>query len=239
MIPLKPNDPNVLMLERVARHFGEDLCKRMVFVGGAAAGLLITDLAVPSIRRTDDVDVVTNAKALDDYHRLGAHLRTLGFVDDLRPEAPICRWIVDGITVDVMPTKEEILGFTNRWYVMSVATAQTHELPSGIKIKVIRAPEFLATKLEAFYGRGKSDFLFSHDMGDIVSVIDGRDSLVSECQNSERSLREYLALQFQGLLKITAFVDSLPGHLPPDPASQERLFQLIEKIHSISEITAA
>lgn len=49
------NDPNVVMLEQVARSLGPELCRQFVFVGGAAAGLLITDVAMPTIRRTDDV----------------------------------------------------------------------------------------------------------------------------------------------------------------------------------------
>jgi len=65
-----PNDPNVAMLERVARSLGPELCSQLVFVGGAAAGLLITDLAMPPIRRTDNVDIVTNAEALVDCGRL-------------------------------------------------------------------------------------------------------------------------------------------------------------------------
>lgn len=233
---IKPNDPNLAMLDRVAQRLGSALCESMVFVGGAAAGLLITDLALPAIRRTDDVDVVTPARALDEFHRLEENLRQRGFAPDMRPEAPVCRWRIDDMTVDVMPSREEILGFANRWYVMSVATAQWFELPSGLRIKVIRAPEFIATKLEAFWGRGNGDWLFSHDLGDIISVIDGRDSLLAECQDSQRPLREYLALQFQTLLKTSAFLDALPGHLPPDLASQDRLPQLLQIIQQLSQL---
>ena len=81
-----PNDPNVAMLERVALCLGPELCSQLVFVGGAAAGLLITDLAMPAIRRTDDVDIVTNAEALADYYRFEDQLRGLGFVQDQSPE---------------------------------------------------------------------------------------------------------------------------------------------------------
>lgn len=237
MTRFNPNDPNIAMLDRVAQRLGK-LREDVVFVGGAAAGLLITDMAMPSIRRTDDVDVIAPMQALEEYHRLEELLRRLGFAPDLRPEAPVCRWIVEDITVDVMPTREEVLGFANQWYLLAVATAQMLTLPSGLKIKVVRAPEFLATKLEAFYGRGQGDFLFSHDMGDIISVIDGRESVVPECRDSERRLRAYLALQFQSLLKSPAFTSSLPGHLPPDPASQERLGQLLDKIGQLARLPA-
>lgn len=137
-----------------------------------------------------------------------------------------------------MPSQEEILGFANRWYRMGVATAQTLTLPSGVPIRVLRAPEFIATKLEAFYGRGGGDYLFSHDMGDIISVIDGRASLLHECHVSLAPLREYLTAQFQHLLTDRSFVDALPGHLPPDGASQARLPDLMRKIQNIAELRA-
>jgi predicted nucleotidyltransferase len=230
------NDPNVVMLEQVARSLGPELCRQFVFVGGAAAGLLITDVAMPTIRRTDDVDIVTSAQDLTDYYRFEDQLRGLGFVQDQSPDAPVCRWRVDGVVIDLLPTQEEILGFTNQWYRMGVATAQTLMLPSGLPIRVLRAPEFIATKLEAFYGRGGGDYLFSHDMGDIISVIDGRASLLNECYESLAPLRAYLAAQFQHLLTYRSFVDALSGHLPPDGASQARLPDLLIKIQRISEL---
>jgi hypothetical protein len=113
---LNPNDPNVVMLELVARRLGAQLCAEFAFVGGAVAGLLITDPANPPIRATEDVDVVAEVLALADYHVVEARLRERGFVQDMRPGAPICRWQVEGVTVDVMPTDERILGFANRWY---------------------------------------------------------------------------------------------------------------------------
>lgn len=231
-----PNDPNVVMLEQVARSLGPELCSQFVFVGGAAAGLLITDVAMPAIRRTDDVDIVTTAQDLADYDRFEDQLRSLGFAQDQSPDAPVCRWRVDGVALDLLPTQEEILGFANRWYRMGVATAQTLTLPSGVPIRVLRAPEFIATKLEAFYGRSGGDFLFSHDMGDIISVIEGRASLLNECHESLAPLRAYLAVQFQHLLTHRSFVDALPGHLPPDGASQARLPDLLIKIQHISEL---
>ena len=42
---MNPNDPNVLLLETVARHLDNDLLREVVFIGGAVAGLLITDSA--------------------------------------------------------------------------------------------------------------------------------------------------------------------------------------------------
>lgn len=232
-----PNDPNVVMLKLVAQRLGADLCKRFAFVGGAVVGLLITDPANPPIRSTQDVDIVADVLALSGYHRIEQALRARGFTQDLRADAPICRWQVEGITVDVMPTLEELLGFANRWYPLCVATAQALELPDGVTIRVIQAPVFIGTKLEAFHGRGRADYLFSHDLGDIISVVDGREGLLDECEQMPKELRSYLAGQFSALLADRRFLDALPGHLPGDAMGQSRLPDLAAKIQQLANLS--
>ena len=49
---MNPNDPNVALLERAAEHLGDALLGQLVFVGGAVAGVLRTDPAMPDIRPT-------------------------------------------------------------------------------------------------------------------------------------------------------------------------------------------
>ncbi|MGB5062715.1 MAG: hypothetical protein WBQ37_03000 [Candidatus Competibacter sp.] len=234
---MNANDPNVALLEIVAEHLGDDLREQLVFVGGAVAGLLITDPAMPAIRPTEDVDLICEALMLADYHRVEKVLRARGFVQDMRPNAPICRWRVGAIVVDVMPTLEEILGFANRWYPLALQTAVAVALPSGRLIRLIAAPVFLATKLEAFDGRGQGDFLFSHDLGDLLAVVDGRDALLEECRASPSELRGYLVERFRGLLAQPAFIDALPGHLPGDAASQERLPELQAKLREMAGLS--
>ena len=112
---MNPNDPNVAMMELVAERLGNELRERLVFIGGAVAGLLITDPGQPAIRPTEDVDLIVHATVRADYQRLEEGLRQQGFVNDLSKDAPICRWRIGGVTVDVMPTLEEILGLTNCW----------------------------------------------------------------------------------------------------------------------------
>lgn len=231
---MNPNDPNVRMLDVVAARLGEDLCRELVFVGGAVAGLLISDPAQPAIRPTEDVDLLAQVLARSDYYALEQQLRARGFEQDMRPQAPICRWLVDGVIVDVMPTIPEILGFANRWYPLAMQTAWTAQLPSGRNVQLISAPVFVATKLEAFAGRGQGDYLFSHDLGDLISVIDGRESLIDELRASEPELLAAMAAEFGRLLDSRAFHDSLPGHLPGDAASQARLPDLVGKLERIA-----
>jgi predicted nucleotidyltransferase len=230
------NDINVQLIELVAQRLGAELCEQFVFVGGAVAGLLITDPAMPAIRPTQDVDIVAQIVALPDYHRLEKTLRAKGFAQDMRKQAPICRWLIDDLMVDIMPSEKNVLGFANRWYPLAVQHPIWMQLSTNDIIRVISAPFFIGTKLEAFAGRGQGDYLFSHDMGDIISIVDGRESLVSECRSAPLELQMYLSGQFDELMKTEAFTDALPGHLPSDAASQQRLPELKGKLKALAEL---
>lgn len=53
----RERNPNLEILELAVAQLGP-LVDDMVFVGGCATGLLLTDLAAPPIRQTRDVDVI-------------------------------------------------------------------------------------------------------------------------------------------------------------------------------------
>ncbi len=135
-----------------------------------------------------------------------------------------------------MPTDPAILGFGNDWYAPALAHAIVVELPSGRSIRMVTAPYFIATKLNAFDGRGEGDYMLSHDIEDVIAVLDGRPELVSEIQQSDETLRAYLAERFTGLLKEPRFLDALPGHLPGDAASQARVPIIMDRITKIAII---
>jgi hypothetical protein len=108
----REQNPNLAVLELAVKRLGP-LVNEMVFLGGCATGLLLTDVAAPPIRVTKDVDLITEVASLVDYHRLSRQLRDKGFKEDQSPGAPICRWAAEGILLDVMPTRPGILGFGN------------------------------------------------------------------------------------------------------------------------------
>lgn len=222
---------NLERLLLVARRLGE-LREELVFVGGSVLELLISDPAQPPVRPTLDVDLVVGARNWSEFTRQQDKLRELGFREV--PEGPICRWSVDGVPVDLMPADEEVQGYiTNRWYAAALRTAQMIEL-DGLEIKIISAPCFLATKLDAFDGRGERDFMASHDLEDVVAVVDGREELAEEVARSEPELRDYLARRFGQLLNEREFIDALPGHLFRDPASQARLPLILERLERMA-----
>ena len=226
------DDPNLQLLEtaaRLLRPFLDDL----VFVGGCATGLLITDPAAGGIRPTIDVDAITEVSSYAEYSTLSERLRQRGLVEDTREGAPICRWRYENLTIDVMPTDERILGFSNRWYRPAISSAQDVELGS-LRIRLVTPVYFLATKLEAFHGRGHNDFSGSPDLEDLIAVIDGRAGIVTEVLTASSDVRAYIASELRQLLAIPAFVDALSGFLLPDSANQARRPLLLQRLTTLA-----
>ena len=229
---MRSQNPNLEMLEAVAQVL-LPLNHEIVFLGGAATGLLLTDTAAPPIRITRDIDIIIEVVSLVAYHQFNKKLRNLGFSEDLSPDAPLCRWLKKDIVLDVMPTDPAILGFGNRWFAKAFASAHYYRLPSTQEIRLLPAPFFLATKIEAFLHRGNNDFVLSTDMEDIVTVIDGRPEIVTEVEKSEIELKKYIKDYFSDLLSIQAFYEALPGFLPPDKASQARTTQVLSRMEEV------
>ncbi|WP_038246951.1 hypothetical protein [Ghiorsea bivora] len=232
------NHPNIAMLKQVATGLGS-LVDDVVFLGGCTTGLLITDPASPTIRETDDVDMIVEISTHHAYHDFTKQLKTKGFKEDTSEHAPICRLLYGLLKIDVMPTHEDILGFTNLWYAEAMTHAAKIQLSNQLHIQMVTAPYFLATKLEAFYNRGQHDYIASHDLEDLVAVIDGRASIIEDIQGSSKSLQDYLAHEFNNLIHVDDFQDALSGHLPPDAASQARLPLLQERLKQISQLNSS
>lgn len=200
-------DPNLPMLEDAARKLAPFL-DEIVFVGGVTLGLLITDEAAAPIRATTDVDVIAEIATYADYIVLSERLRRAHFTEDT---GVTCRWHNGALTLDVLALSKDVLGFTNIWYESALRYASAFTLPGGQSIRVITAPFFLGTKIEAFRGRGQRDFQASHDLEDFVAVIEGRDALLQEITAAPEALRHYLAKATNALLAESRFLDVLPG----------------------------
>jgi hypothetical protein len=121
-----------------------------------------------------------------------------------------------------MPSEPGILSFDNRWQGAAIPHAIARELPSGATIRAVSPPYLLATKLEAFRGRGNRDFLGSRDVGDLIAIVDGCDELVEEVVQAPAGVRTYIAAELADLLEDPRLADGLFGALRPDPASQAR-----------------
>lgn len=227
--------PNIASVELIAQALGP-LREELVLVGGCAVDLLLTDSAASPTRVTYDVDMVAQVASLAGYHELERKFTRLGFKRDMAQDVPICRWRYNNLEVDLMPALPGILGFANRWYPLAVQSAQRVVLPSGTSIQLITAPAFLATKFEAFSDRGKSDLLGSHDMEDIVNVLDGRPEIVEEVAASPDELKRYLVDRCSALLALPNFMDALSGMVFPDESLAERVKMIGLRLKQIAEI---
>jgi hypothetical protein len=231
---MNPHDPNVAKVELVAQALGE-LREQLVFVGGCAVGLLLTDPAAAPPRVTYDVDLIAEVAALRGYHRLESAFSRRGFERDVTADAPICRWRYQQLEVDLMPTDPNVLGFANRWYPLAVTSAQRVRLPSGTSIRLIGAAAFMGTKFEAFADRGRNDLLGSHDAEDIINLVDGRPELTAEVLSAPAELRRYLAERCRSLLTRPDFADALTGMIVPDDALAERVQTVLQRLNSLTQ----
>lgn len=180
------------------------------------------------------MDAIAEITSYAEFEAFGELLRALQFHEDAREGAPLCRWVQHEATLDGMPLDANILGFSNRWYRSAMESSVIERLADDLEIRIITGPYFLATKLEAFKGRGQGDFFGSHDLEDLISVVDGRAELVAEVQAGVADLRTYLRAEIRGLLKTPGFLDARPGYLVPDAASQARMGLPLRRLEAIA-----
>ena len=226
---------NLELLAEAARLL-KPLLGELVFVGGSTTALLITDKAAAEVRPTYDVDAIAEITSYAAYADFSERLRGCGFKEDTSEGAPICRWRQKKTILDVMPLDANILGFSNLWYKPALESSVEHELEPDLRVRVVTAVYFCATKLEAFAGRGKNDYQSSHDLEDLMAVVDGRAELVEEIRDRVGNVRAYIAAEIRKLLAVREFLDALPGYVLPDPASQARVSILLERLKKIAAL---
>ena len=220
-------------LHVVARYFnGLDI--PYAFLGASVLPLLVDNPAVQEIRPTIDIDLSVQVVTLSALYELEERLRALGFRHDTSEGAPICRWLVDGITVDVMPTEASVFGMASVWFHEAVKTATKMDLGEGVHAPVITRPCFLATKLTAYRDRGAKDPHTSKDLEDIVTLFDG-------CQETSfflgvgfSPLRNFIVSGMQTHLEDPEFIEAVEGCFRADPVSRERLQIVLARMRSIA-----
>ena len=223
-------DRNIAAIKIVAEGL-MPLMEPVIFVGGATVGLYIDAPAVPEIRMTQDVDCVVEVDFLR-MTLLTEKLIAAGFT----PTPPvICRYAYRGIVVDIMPADSKVFGFSNRWYSDAISRRQPYRLSQERLVYVFSFPDFVATKLEAFNGRGSLDWLVSSDLEDIIAVLDGRTTAETELIATSGPLGEYIRAQFGTMLSNAGFDDILSGHLGAYPGQlneqrAQRVRVLMERV---------
>ena len=187
---------NIVRIKAVHNLLGE-LNSRVVFVGGATVSLY-ADRITLSTRPTDDVDIIIEILNYSSRIEIEDKLRSLGFYPHVE-SGIICRYKIQGITVDIIPTTPDSIGFSNKWYPEGFKNAVNVKLDENTLVKILSSPYFIATKLEAFKSRGNGDGRISQDFEDIVFVLENRQTIWSEMNNAPKELRKYLRKEFTRL----------------------------------------
>jgi hypothetical protein len=181
-------------------------------------------------------DAIAEISSCAAYADFSERLRRCGFTEDTSEGAPICQWRQKKTVLDIMPLDAKILGFSNLWCKPALDSAVVHELERDLHVRVVTAVSFCATKLEAFAGRGNNDYQSSHDLEDLMAVVDGRAGLVEEISAGAEDVRAYIAAEIRKLLATREFLDALPGYLLPDQASQARVSILLDRLKKIAAL---
>jgi len=208
------------------------LRERLVFVGGCATGLLVTNPAAADVRPTEDVDAIVEVATLAGYHAMHPLLAERGFKQTMEDGTPPFRWYWNRMQLDLVPVDERVLGFANRWYRPGFASAVTTELRPGLSLRHLDAPHFVATKFEAFNDRGARDVYLSHDLEDIITVIDGRAELADELSAADTSVRSHVIRQMRALLAHPDMQNALPGLV----AQPIRAGVVLQRLHDIASM---
>src|SRR5690606_13226634 len=222
------NHINIVRIKAVNNAL-QELREHVVFVGGATISLY-ADRPVLEVRQTDDIDVIVEILNYKQRQKLEERLRVIGFSNDVE-SGVICRFKIKGILVDIMTTEDPSIGFNNKWYPSGYEYAENYTLDDGQIIRILTAPYFLATKLEAFKGRGGGDGRLSHDFEDIVFVLENRAKLWEELKTCDDEVKAYLVAEFSALMDNPYFYEWIDsnverGNTPPQTSA------IIENIKS-------
>ena len=221
---------NVSRLRTVAQAL-KPLNQKVVFVGGATIALYGNPDTSFEVRPTDDIDVVVELTTYGSFAELEGKLRQIGFVNDIEAKI-VCRYKINGITVDIMPTDPKVIGFSNQWYPEGFKRAILYHLSERESIYIFSLEYVIATKLEAFFSRGNTDFLFSRDFEDLVYFFENAEGIEDALGSCSGELKNYLVSSFTVLLQHDDFDEGLFAHLHPVHVSFQ-LRRIKRLLHSV------
>ncbi|NCN42246.1 hypothetical protein GW916_13465 [bacterium] len=205
----------------------------IVYLGGSTISLYITEPQHIKIRETFDVDCIVEVAHREEYETFSKKLRRLGFSEDIDGQVT-CRFKKGELILDAMPTDERILGFSNSWYKEGFKKSVKYDL-DGIEINIFDLPYLVATKIEAFNARGKGQYSYSHDIEDIVTLIDGCHDFAEQLAAAGPRIKEHLAKQLSALIKEKSFLDSIEAHISDRMNMRGRKKIIIDRIFMFLE----
>jgi hypothetical protein len=211
---------------RVLRVRLGDAADRCALVGASCASLFPPG-RVP-IRETADIDLIVRASGYAEWQaELGA-FRAAGFLED--PASPVmCRLVGHGLIVDVMPVPWDELG-TNLWYV-DAWNARVRDSNTGLFR--ITPLYFLATKLEAFKGRGRADPAMSDDLADIVIFLRNQTISWVEIEGGTDTVHRYIRDALRAIAALEERSYAVSGSFEGTAAGQAEATALLARLRGL------
>ena len=114
-----------------------------------------------------------------------------------------------------------------------MATATPYELDAEITINLVSPVYFVATKLEAWNGRGRGDALSSRDIEDILNLVDGRPELLGEIQSANVEVISYISHEVAKLLDDKNFQYAVSAQSGGDSGREDLLFERLESLAGV------
>ena len=221
---------NLERLQDVAEGL-DDLNEKVVYVGGSVAQLYVDDEAAVEARPTMDVDCVVELMSFREYEEFNEFLRKKKFEEDRTEGAPLCRWLYKGDEIDIMPTDEKFLGFTNKWYKPGIKQKENSTLPNGRTIYIMPVLFYLATKIESINSRGGNDLRTSHDFEDMVYVLNYCTDIIERFnKETNATLKNYLKEESQKFLKRPNIREETECALPLGEEERvEVIFEILQE----------
>ncbi len=214
---------NLEMLEIVASGLAE-LKDTVMFVGGAVAELYAENSGAAPVRSTLDIDLIINIVSKSEFANLEEHLRKLGFANDFSEGAPICRWLFQGIKVDVMPIDTKVLGFSNEWYHIGYERRLPVELPLSGIIYILPPAIYMCTKLSATRNRG-ADLIMSHDFEDLIYLISNCHALSEDIRKTDANARRFISTSLKEFQENPNFEEAISYALPYGDTDRQSVIQ--------------
>ena len=132
----------------------------------------------------------------------------MAFKNQGRRTPPVCRLELNGLAVDVMVPDPSVLGHNAEWFAEAYDCAGTFVLPSGLMVRAITPPYFLATKLAAFSDRGGGAFIGSKDIEDIINLIAAYPALLKELKDGHGPVFTFIKERLASFLDLPEFEDA-------------------------------
>jgi len=218
-----------IAIQKVAKALGI-LNEQVAFVGGAVVGIYVDDPAAEDVRPTDDLDITMAIVSLHELEAIRETLTQKGFTQSAVDNV-ICRFRYEGIKVDVMNTQALGWAPANRWFAPGFAQRESIKV-MDVRISVLPLPYFMASKFDAFNDRGINDPRSSHDLEDLVYILDNRTDVEEQLNMAPTDVKPFLVEQLRSILSEPAKQEAVLGNLNYENRSDryDRIINIIENL---------